>query len=369
MSSAQKTVLVTGAFGQVGVRCSAILLSRGYKVVATDLRSDKSLAAADQLADGAHPGTLVPAYADLLDAEAVRKLVAEHQPEAIVHLAAILSPVSYRQPTLARRVNVEGTSNLVRAASTLKKPPLIVLASSASVYGSRNPYRYPERITADTPVNPIDQYGEDKVLAEAVIRESALPFTVLRLAGIISPDGASSLNGDYLVLMRAAPGDNRLHTVDARDVALAFANAADRAEAVTGKVLLIGGDDTHLHTHRDVEDDMMEALGLGRLGPTASLPGDPGDDRGWSFTGWFDTAEAQELLEFQQHDWPTTVAWVAESRTKIRPVLRAFGPVIRPTLRLALAVQRRIERRGRFANPWALIEKKYGPEVVVRSNF
>ena len=224
------------------------------------------------------------------------------------------SPPSYRNPRLARRINVEGTTNLVRAAESLSVPPLFVFASSAAVYGSRNPYRYPERITAQTPVNPIDQYGEDKVLAEAVIKGSALPYALLRLGGIISPDGAANLDSNYLLLMRATPGDTRLHTVDARDVALAFANAVDRGDTIDGKALLIGGDETHLHAHRDVEDDIFEAVGIGRLGPGASLPGDPEDDRGWGFTGWFDTTESQALLDYHRHDWPQTVAWVAEPK-------------------------------------------------------
>lgn len=368
-ATAGSTVLVTGALGQVGKRCTEILLDRGHTVVAMDLNNDRSRAVAEKLAAMRYPGTLVPVYADLLDAEAIRDLLAEHRPAAIVHLAAILAPVSYRNPRLARKVNVEGTRNLVDAAKQLTVGPLIVLASSASVYGSRNPYRYPQRITADTPVDPIDQYGQDKVLAEQIVTGSGLPYAVLRLAGVISPDGAANFSADYLVLMRATPGDNRLHTVDARDVALAFANAVDRAEAVTGKVLLIGGDETHLHTHRDVEDDMMAAVGLGRLGRSASLPGDPDDDRGWGFTGWFDTTESQTLLQFQQHDWAATVAWVAESQARLRPVLRAVGPLVRPMMRLALAAQRRVERRGRFADPWALIEKKYGPDVLARTTF
>jgi uncharacterized protein YbjT (DUF2867 family) len=168
------------------------------------------------------------------------------------------------------------------------------------------------------------------------------------LAGIISPDGASEMNADYLVLMRATPGDNRMHTVDARDVALAFANAVDRRAAIDGKVLLIGGNDTHVRTHRELEDDMMQAVGLGRLGPTASLPGDPDDDRGWSFTGWFDTTESQALLDFQRHDWQDTSAWAAHDQKRLRPVLRALGPVLRPLLRLVFAAQRRIEKRGNF---------------------
>jgi nucleoside-diphosphate-sugar epimerase len=269
----------------VGKRCTEILLSRGRTVVATDLRTDTVVATVEGLVRGAHPGALTTVYADLLEAAAISDLVAEHEPSAIIHLAGMLSPPSYRNPRLARRVNVEGTTNLVRAAESLSVPPLLVFASSAAVYGSRNPYRYPDRITAQTPVNPIDQYGEGKVLAEAVIQRSALPYALLRLGGVVAPDGAANLNIDYLLLMRATPGDNRLHTVNARDVALAFANAVDRADTINGKALVIAGDETHVHVHRDVEDDMFDAVGIGRLGPKASLPGDPEDGRGWAFTG------------------------------------------------------------------------------------
>ncbi|MBS2080471.1 GDP-mannose 4,6-dehydratase, partial [Mycobacterium tuberculosis] len=76
------------------------------------------------------------------------------RPGAVVHLAAIVSPPSYRNPALARRVNVGGTENLLAACATLPRPPLFLMASSAAVYGSRNPFRQPERITPDTPVNP-----------------------------------------------------------------------------------------------------------------------------------------------------------------------------------------------------------------------
>ncbi len=364
-----EAVLITGALGQVGKRCAEILLDRGRTVIATDLRTDKSSDVAEELASRNGTGTLKVAYADLLDAKAVHGLVAEHRPGVIVHLAAMMSPPSYRNPRLAREVNVEGTTNLVNAAKALPEPPLLLKASSAAVYGSRNPYRYPEAITPETPVNPIDQYGEDKVLAEAIIQASGLPYAVLRLAGVMSPDGAAKLDADYLVLMRATPGDNRMHTVDARDVALAFANAADRAESINGKVLLIAGDDTHRRMHRDLEDDIMEGVGIGRLGPSASLPGDPDDDRGWSFTGFFDTTESQALLDFQEHSWPETVAWVAESQAKRRILMRALGPVIRSVIRLTLVIQRRVEHRGPYADPWTLIGNKYGPDVLAPTNF
>ncbi|MDR3657410.1 MAG: NAD(P)-dependent oxidoreductase [Mycobacterium sp.] len=358
------TVLITGAFGQVGKRCTEILLDRGRTVIAMDLRSDANAAVEQELRAGKHPGTLIPAYADLTDAGAVRDLVATHRPEAIIHFAAVLSPLSYRNPAQARKVNVGGTDNLLAAAAALPRPPLFLMASSAAVYGSRNPHRYPERITADTPVNPVDQYGQDKVQAEEAVRASGVPYALLRLGGVISPDTQSSINGDHLALLRSMPGDNRIHMVDVRDVALAFANAVDREATIAGKTLLIGGDESYVLLQSDFQDELMTAVGLGALGPSASLPGDPADDRGWSFTGWFDTTEAQELLDFQEHDWRQTRAWLAESSGHRRIVLRALGPILRPILRSALELQRRIEGRGPYADPWTLIEKKYGPGAL-----
>lgn len=361
------TTLVTGAFGQVGTRCAEILLSRGHTVVAVDLDNDSSATAATTLAEVAHPGTLIPELIDLTDADAVTAVVDRHRPSAIVHLAAIVSPPSYRNPRLARKVNVEATRHLVNAAQALGEPPLFVFASSAAVYGSRNPHRQPDRINGDTPVNPIDQYGEDKVLAENVIAESGLPYALLRLAAIVSPDAAATFDGDYLVLVRATPVDNRMHATDARDVALAFANAVDRRDAVDGKVLVIAGNDTNVHLMSELQDDIMAAVGIGRLGPSIGLPGDPDDDHGWAFTGWFDTTESEALLDYQKHDWTETVAWIGESMGRRRILLRALGPVIRPVIRALLAAQRRLEHRGPYADPWTFISGKYGSDMLATS--
>src|ERR1700741_4550484 len=122
------TILITGAFGQVGRRCAQILLDRGRTVVATDLRTDKTVAAAAELSVGA--GELIPEDVDLLDPAAVGELIATDRPAASIHLAAIVSPPSYRNPALARRVNVGGTEHLLAAALEIKDalphPPLFL---------------------------------------------------------------------------------------------------------------------------------------------------------------------------------------------------------------------------------------------------
>jgi nucleoside-diphosphate-sugar epimerase len=363
MTGDPRTILVTGAMGQVGKRLTGILLDRGATVIAVDLRTDATMRVASTLAN---TDRLVPAYLDLTDPDAVDALVAQHRPDAIVHLAAVVSPVCYRNPEMARRVNVDGTANLVSAAERLAARPFIALASSSAVYGSRNPHRHSGRITSETPVNPIDCYGEQKVAAERIVASSGLPYAVLRIGGIISPDGLTNTGPDYLVLMRATPRDNRLHAVDARDVALAFANAVDRAGQINGMILLIGGDESCVHTHAGLQDEIFAAIGLGRVGPTINLPGDPDDDGGWGLTDWFDTVGTQQLLQFQEHHWSDTLAWLAQAQGRSRTALRIAGPLARPALRGYLAWQRRRERRGPYADPWKLIRETYGPQALAR---
>src|SRR4051794_3524099 len=107
-------VLVTGAFGMLGRRVVAELLARGRDIIGLDLRNETTVGLANRLRTApSKPGSLEPAWVDLTDADAVRALLLDKQPTTIVHLAAIIPPLAYRHPELARRVNVGGTENLL----------------------------------------------------------------------------------------------------------------------------------------------------------------------------------------------------------------------------------------------------------------
>jgi hypothetical protein len=173
-----------------------------------------------------------------------------------------------------------------------------------------------------------------------------------------------NMRDEYLVLVRATPGDNRVHAVDARDAALAFVNAVDLEEGSRNKVFLIGGNTSYKKTQREIEDDVMEAIGIGRLGNNASLPGNPEDDQGWSFTDWYDTEEAEAVLKFQKHQWQETLQWVASSISPgTRVLIRVCSLFIRCMMLSINVIQRRLEKRGRYADPWKLITQKYGAKV------
>ena len=78
-------------------------------------------------------------WADLRDGEAVEKLVQATKPSAVIHLAAVLPPLSEAPGTPTEAVNRDGTRNLIQALTQRAPSARVVLASSYAVYGPRHP--------------------------------------------------------------------------------------------------------------------------------------------------------------------------------------------------------------------------------------
>jgi 2-alkyl-3-oxoalkanoate reductase len=106
-------VFVVGASGAIGMRLVPQLLERGHEVIGTS----RSPASAERVAAlGAEPLAL-----DLLDRRAVRKVVLEAEPDAIVHQATALADLRFsrsldRSFAQTNRLRREGTDTLLAAA-------------------------------------------------------------------------------------------------------------------------------------------------------------------------------------------------------------------------------------------------------------
>lgn len=344
------TVLVTGGFGLVGSATVRRLVELGRRVVVADLDSPANREAAGRL-----PAGVTVSWIDLTDADQTSRLVAEVAPEVIIHLAAIIPPGIYKNRALARRVNVDATANLVRIAEAQPAPPRFVQASSNAVYGSRNPHRSTGPVTAETPLRHSDLYSAHKAEAEEIVRASSLEWVVLRLGGVLSTDPkAMALNLDALYFESTLPADGRLHTVDVRDVAWAFA-AATTAD-VAGEILLIAGDDSHRVLQGDVGRALAGARGLtGGLAP--GRKGDPDSDDDWFVTDWMDTARAQEALGFQHYSWSDMIAEASRNAGPSKYLLRIIAPLVR-----AILVRRSAywKQPGQYADPWGAIRRGIG---------
>ena len=342
-------VLVTGAFGLVGTATVKHVAARGLHVVATDLDTP-----ANRKAAAALPAGVTVRWTDLTDAKAVGTLVSSVAPAAIIHLAAVIPPMCYVNPGLARKVNVEATSTLVNAAAAEPKPPRFVQASSIATYGPRNPHRTTELLTPDTPVRAFDIYGGHKVEAEHLVRGSALDWVILRLGGVMTTEFSLGMGPDMLYFEGLLPSDGRLQTVDVRDVAHAFA-AATTADVI-GQTLLIGGDDTHRQVQGEVGPAITAAMGL--VGAMAKgRKGNPADDDAWFATDWMDSTKSQELLGYQHHSWPDILKETAENVGWKRYLFRVVAPLAHEYLKRQSPYYR---QPGQYADPWGAVKRKWG---------
>jgi UDP-glucose 4-epimerase len=159
--------------------------------------------------------------------------------DAVVHLAWALQPG--RQPDDLRRVNVDGTRRVVRAAATAGVGH-VVHTSSIGAYA---PGAVGQRVTEDWPTTgiPSAQYSRDKseaerVVAEVAARYSDLTVSIVRPTLVLQPDAGSEIGryflGDLLYgAARLLPGPlARLLPLPLPHLAVSFVHADDVADAL-----------------------------------------------------------------------------------------------------------------------------------------
>ena len=174
-------VLVTGGAGYIGSVAARRLAQRGDEVVVID-----------NLSQGRRQAVLgeTPVVAvDITDAPALLEAFQLHQPDAVLHFAALtIAPESVRDPAPYWRVNLAGTLNVLDAMRSVAAPR-IVLSSTAAVYGS------PERslVREDAPLEPINPYGASKLAAERVLASYSqaygIAFAALRYFNVAGAAG------------------------------------------------------------------------------------------------------------------------------------------------------------------------------------
>jgi len=159
-------ILITGAAGFIGSHTSDRLLAEGHEVLGVDnFRTGhrRNLEAALQ-----HAPRFTLVEADVAEAGALDSLCARFRPEAIIHLAALVSvQESIADPALNHRLNVEATEH-VAAAAAKQGVRRVVFASSAAVYGDARELPIDEA----APKRPISPYGEAKLRSESILVDS-----------------------------------------------------------------------------------------------------------------------------------------------------------------------------------------------------
>ncbi|MDB5651500.1 MAG: UDP-glucose 4-epimerase [Hyphomicrobiales bacterium] len=156
-------VLVTGGAGFVGSHACKALAEAGHSPIVFDnLRSGhRALVQWGPLEHG-----------DICDLTAISAVMRRHQPEAVMHFAALAYVgESVAHPDLYYRTNVAGTLVVLEAmrAHNIKK---IVASSTCATYGCPDQMPISEAAT-QIPVNP---YGRSKLMAEHMMRDACGAF-------------------------------------------------------------------------------------------------------------------------------------------------------------------------------------------------
>jgi UDP-glucose 4-epimerase len=207
-------ILVTGGAGYVGSVCCAELLRQGHRVTVID---DLSTGFRDAVPDQAEFVRL-----DIGDHRGVESLARDARLDAVFHFAAkALIPESVRNPGVFFQQNVASTISMLEALRSAGIARF-VFSSSAAVYGN------PEvtSIDEESPKNPVNSYGETKLMIERVLGWyaraygwSVTAFRYFNAAGATGELGERHEPETHIIplLLRAANGEQDFFTISGDD--------------------------------------------------------------------------------------------------------------------------------------------------------
>lgn len=209
-------VLVTGGCGYIGSHIVHVLRDHGYGIVVVD---NLSASRRDIL-----PDDVIFYQMDIADTDHLREIIARHETETVIHLAAFLSvEESVSKPLDYYTNNVAGTCSLLRAcvAQGVRK---LVFSSTAATYASSD--RPLSETDATEPTSP---YGAGKLMAERIIRDTVaaapgLQAVILRYFNVAGADpkgrtGQQGIKATHLIARacQATNGDNPVMQINGTD--------------------------------------------------------------------------------------------------------------------------------------------------------
>jgi len=161
-----KKVLITGVNGFIGKNLVNVL-KESYYIIGIDIQSEVRMQ--------------INKYyqIDITQREKILKI--DEAIDFVIHLVALTNPDLEKGKIY--NVNVSGTKNICELSKKINAKKIIYL-STIAVY----PDGGIKKITEETMEKPINYYGETKLLAEKIIKESGIKWTILRPTNIFGAE-------------------------------------------------------------------------------------------------------------------------------------------------------------------------------------
>ena len=315
-------VLITGGFGNIGTAVIDECLKKGHRVSVFDVKNKKTERRARS-----YSGSLE----DIFWGDIRKKdecIIALKEQDAVIHLAAIIPPLSDKKPELCREVNIDGTKNIIEGIKELNSGTAVVFTSSASVMGPTQDRVPPVRVS--DPVHPTDIYSRTKIKSEELLITSGLRYCILRLGAVMLTRGSYSFK--ELDVMFDIPLKARCETIIDLDAATAMAEAAEKiviSGEIDGEIFFIGGGEKN--GCRMSASDMIEAM-IKPIGLKLPQPNRFSGELNTYYLDWYDTEKAQDLLHFQNHSFDDFRKIIHRKFRLLRPAVKIISPVINRAL-------------------------------------
>lgn len=289
-------LLITGAFGNVGKAVIKEAYKRSHEIIVFEVDNRKTRKAAGKYRNKLR-NTI---FGDIRNSDDVKKAV--QNCDAVIHLAAIIPPLSKRRRELTMDVNFGGTVNLVDIIKETKRNIPFVFTSSASVMGPTQ--QQDKLVNRNDPLVVTGNYEESKIKCEAFLKENADNYLVFRLAGVLPNFSARAFMGSFSLLEELFDmhPDMRLEMIMAEDVATALVIGAEKLKSGStpkNQAYILGGGEKNGWQLRGKEF-------VSRLFGSLSLPLPDKKyftpDINTYHLDWYDTKEAQQEFSFQNHN-------------------------------------------------------------------
>jgi len=266
-------ILITGGAGNIGRQLVQKALASANEVVVFDIPQ-----ANYEGLEGVKGVDVVKGFVN--DTRALA--LATGGVDAVIHLAALMTHLcTDREKTFA--VNVEGTRNVLDALARSGRDARFVFSSSVSTYGYTLADTPP--VTTDHPQVATDLYAESKIEAEKVVLAAGIPYTILRISGVVIPAFYDPNPWQFMP-------EQRVEFVHRDDVATALFNAAV-APGARGRIFNVAGGEAWRTTGREWARRHLTVLDFPVEEAVYS------EHPGWF--DWYDTADGQRLLAYQNN--------------------------------------------------------------------
>jgi len=197
-------ILIIGANGQIGSELVTALAQQhgAANVIASDIGTDNVYGAARYV------------RLDVLDKDAVARLIADEDVTQVYQLAALLSATGEKAPLMAWKLNMDGLLNILEIArerGEAGKPLKVFWPSSIAAFGPNTPAEATPQFTI---MDPTSIYGISKLAGERLCEYYHAKYGVdvrsIRYPGIVSyksPPGGGTTDYAIAIFHAALRGE------------------------------------------------------------------------------------------------------------------------------------------------------------------